>query len=111
MTGGTFYFHGVASPLADHSVSKVRPLNPVIFISNREGYTPYFLFHHSIFPQRAQLVGALGECLVSFHPETPDVKLSVFSFETSNFSSWQGSQEVARRRFLESAANFRDSES
>jgi len=38
--------------------------------------------------------------LLSFHPETPDVKLVVFNSVTRDFSSWQGNQGGARRRTL-----------
>jgi hypothetical protein len=40
----------------------------------------------------------------SVHPETPDGYSLVFIWKTSNFSSWQGNQGVARRRTLWYAA-------
>jgi len=36
--------------------------------------------------------------LVSVHPETPDVTLTVSNSERRHFSSWQGNRGFARRR-------------
>ena len=48
--------------------------------------------------QTVKLLKEYDGNLNSFHPETPDEKLTVFNSETRIFSSWQGNQEVARRR-------------
>jgi hypothetical protein len=36
--------------------------------------------------------------LVSYHPETPDMKLAVSELESGDFSFWQGNRGIARRR-------------
>ncbi len=36
--------------------------------------------------------------LISFRPETPGEKLLVSDSESGDFFSWQGNQDVARRR-------------